>query len=281
MIRNIRALIQSELVAVGTVWLILEIYYGLINTETTARVGFWVFLIISLVLGVMWFLADGFLFAGYLKRSIEIQSNAFDTTVKVLFADVFFQDGVKVISVNEFFDSVVDGNHVSGISLHGNMLKNFWGGNVNDWDKQVTEELKNIKPIEVLSNRLAPGKPNKYAIGTTIKATINNNNFLCVALTHTNINTLQSSANSDDLNKALRELLAKARITCSGHALNIPLIGSGLARTGIKANIIVNLILLAIVEESKKQKITGEIRIILPKNMSNKIDLTTIWKDWG
>ena len=67
---------------------------------------------------------------------------------------------------------------------------------------------------------------------------------------------------------------------CAGAALNIPLLGSGLSRTGIKLNILVDLIMMVIFEESKKAKVTEEIRIILPKNKTKEIDLNTLQKDW-
>ena len=276
----IQHIVQSLLGGVGLVWLFLEPYYGLMNIAPSKRIGFVGFLAIGIICGVAWFLIDGLLVSGFLKRSIEITSNAFDTSVKVLFGDLFAQDGLKAIPVNEFFDSTVDGDHVSENSLHGVMLKTHWGGNMADWDKQVTEELKNTPPVEEVLDRTAPGKPNRYPIGTTAKVSTNGHDFLCVAIARTDTTTLQAAASSDDLNKALRWLLAKARITCSGHALHIPLMGSGLARTGIKPNIIVDLILLAIFEESKQQKITNEIRIVLPENMRKIIDLHTIQKDW-
>ncbi len=273
--------IQSLLAAFGALWLVLEAYYGLANTNPENRIGFWIFLLVSAILGVTWFLVDGFFLAGYLKRSIEISSNAFDTHIKIVFADLFTQDGWKTIPVNDFFDSAVDGSHVSENSLHGTMLKKHWSANTGDWDNQVLSSLTNIQPKELLNDRPAPGKKNRYPIGTTVKTSSNGQDFLCVAVANTNIDTLQVSANSENLHDSLRSLLQKARSTCSGAILNIPLIGSGLARTGIKPNIIVDLILLAIFEESKREKVTNEIRIILPKQMRKKIDLSTIQKDWS
>jgi len=273
--------IKTLLAALGMVWLFLEAYYVLYNTDPGNRIDFWSFLIIGIMLGIAWFLVDGFFLSGYLKRSIEISSNAFDTKIKVIFADLFSQKGWKAISVNDFFDSMVDGDHISENSLHGIMLKNYWGGNIIDWEKQVTGDLSDISTKEELKNRPAPGKQIRYPIGTTAKVSNNGNNFLCVVATHTNIDSLQVSASSDDLNKALRGLLCKARTVCSGNALNIPLIGSGLARTGIKPNIIVDLILLSIFDESKREKITNEIRIILPKQKRNEINISTIQKEWS
>ena len=271
---------QSLLAAFGLVWLVLEAYYGLANTNAESRLEFWIFLVLSVVLGTSWFFLDGFLFAGHLKRSIEISSNAFDTQIKILFTDLFKQDGWKAIPVNDFFDSAVDGNHVSENSLHGIMLKRYWGGNVTDWDNKVLSSLDGVQPKESLDSRPDPGKKNRYPIGTTVTASSDGQDFLCVAIANTNTENLQVSASSENLHEALRGLLQKARSSCSGDVLNIPLIGSGLSRTGIKSNIIIDLILLAIFEESKQEKVTNEIRIILPKQFRKKIDLSTIQKDW-
>lgn len=262
---------------IGFLWLFLEAYYSL-NPADVQKLGFLPFICLGLVFGCIWFVIDGFAVTGFLKRSIEITSNAFDTQITVLFGDLFAQNGFKVVSVNEFFDSTVDGRHVASNTLHGLMLSRCWPGYIADWDSQIDKDLSRSQKEVVL--RPSPGKPNRYEIGTTAHVSRDGNDFLCVAMTKTCIETLKASATSADLQVAMRGLLRKARSVCSGEPLNIPLLGSGLARTGIKPNIIVDLILLAIFEESKMQKVTNHIRIILPKQLQNRVDLTTILKDW-
>ena len=235
---------QSLLAGIGLLWLFLEAFYGLAPTGS-AKLGFFTFLLLGLVLGIIWFVADGLLVTGFLKRSIEITSNAIDVSITVMFGDLFAQDGCKTISVNEFFDSAVDGKHVAPNTLHGLMLTRCWAGNIADWDKQVVHDLSTLPPLEVVTTRPAPAKHNRYAIGTTASVSTKGQDFLCVALAKTDIHSLEASATSDDLQKAVRGLLCKARTVCSGRPLNIPLLGSGLSRTGIKPNIIVDLILLA------------------------------------
>lgn len=271
-------LAQSLLGGIGLVWLFLGAYYEL-GPATAEKVGFFTFLLIGLLIGAIWFLIDGLLVSGFLKQSIEITSNAIDAPITVMFGDLFDQDGCKAVSVNEFFDSAVDDKHVSTNTLHGLMLTKCWAGNTADWDSQIAQELSGIQPREVVT-RPAPGKADRYAVGTTASVSRNGHDFLCVAVTKTCTESLEASATSDDLQHAVRGLLCKARTVCSGRPLNIPLLGSGLARTGIKPNIIVDLILLAIFEESRTRKITNHIRIVLPKGMRNRIDLTTIQKDW-
>ncbi len=269
---------QSLLGGLGLVWLFLEAFYAL-GPANESKVGFMAFLLAGLLVGGNWFAVDGWCVTGFLKRTIEITSNAIDAPITIMFGDLFAQDGCKAVSVNEFFDSAVDEKHVATNTLHGLMLTQCWAGNTADWDKQVAQDLANTPP-EAVATRPPPGKPNRYAIGTTASVSRNGHDFLCVVLTKTCTTSLEASATSDDLQHAVRGLLAKARTVCSGRPLNIPLLGSGLARTGIKPNIIVDLILLAIFEESRTRKITNHIRIVLPIAMRKRIDLTTIQRDW-
>ncbi len=269
---------QSLLGGLGLVWLFIEAFCAL-GPVDQPRIGFAAYLFVGLLIGMIWFIVDGYCVSGFLKQSIEITSNAIDAPITVMFGDLFAQDGCKAVSVNEFFDSAVDDKHVASHSLHGLMLTKCWAGNTPDWDAQVAQELSGTQPVESVK-RPTPGKPNRYAVGTTASVSTNGHDFLCVAVTKTCTKSLEASATSDDLQHAVRGLLCRARSVCSGRPLNIPLLGSGLARTGIKPNIIVDLILLAIFEESRTRKITNHIRIVLPKGMRNRIDLTTIQRDW-
>ncbi len=272
---NIKLFLTSTFAGVGFLLTFVGAYHALQPEKLSC--GFWCLVFWGVLFGFVCFLIDGLLFGGFLKNKIVIDSNAFNEKIEVLFGDIFAQQGWKAIGVNEYFDSIVDDRHVSAKSLHGQMLNNCWGSNSQDWDNQIATDLKSIKPEEV-SVRPKPGKGTKYEIGTTAKAVTNSQKFLCVALANTNIETLQASANSMSFQKALRCMLVKAREVCSGEDLNIPLLGSGPSKTGIKHNIIVDLIVLAIFEESKKEKITDRIRIILPEGM--KIKLTNILEDW-
>jgi hypothetical protein len=251
-------------------------YNGLMPKDIDC--SFWCLILIASILGIVWFFLDGFLITGFLKRKIEIKSNAFDTKIIIQFGDLFEQDGWKAVPVNEFFDSLVDDKHISAESLHGIFLQKFWAGNIADWDKQIDNSLSENDLLEEINRN--SGKTKRYRIGATAIAEKGDNKFLCVALTKTHIGSLQAEATPIDLLQALSGLLLKAREICAGSALNIPLLGSGLSRTGIKLNILVDLALMVIFDESKKSKITDNIRIILPKNKIKEIDLNTLQKDW-
>ncbi|WP_094228427.1 macro domain-containing protein [Methanolobus psychrotolerans] len=267
---------KTYLSSIGVVWLFVEMYNGLMPESINC--SFWCLIIVALILAIIWFLINGYYIDGFLKQTIVLRSNAFDTKIVIIFDDLFRQDGWKAIPVNEFFDSIVDDRHVSPKSLHGMLINKYWSSETEDWDQQVKNSLSNSNLAEYVPR--SSGKTEKYSIGSTAVVQKKGNNFFCVALTKTNISTLQALATPSELYQSLIGLLIKARECCSGSPLNIPLFGSGLARTNIKPSIVVNLILLAIFEESKKEKITDDIRIIIPKSKKKDIDLSTIYKNW-
>lgn len=274
--KKLKYLAESILTGIGLALTLIESYDTIQHTKI--NITFLYALIIGAILGLIWFIINGYIVEGFLRNKISITSNAIDIKIDIFFGDIFKQKGYKAIGVNEFFDSAVDDEHISMDSLHGQMIKRYWNKNVSDWDKQILNGLKDVSFEEL--NRKSPGKNSKYKIGTTVKTINGENKFLCVALSRTNVDNFQASATSDELRIALTGLLKKARQLCSGDILNIPLLGSGLSRTSIKSNIIVDLILLSIFEESKIEKITNNIRIVLPKEKKNKIDLMNILEDW-
>jgi len=166
-LKTIKYLIQSILAGIGVLWMFVEAYNNL--QIANAPVTFSALVLSGVILGVVWFLIDGYFIEGFLKRKIRIKSNAIDVQIDVLFGDIFKHKGCIVIGVNDYFDSAIDGMHVSENSLHGKMLKKYWPKNISDWDSQILNELDSITPVEKQPERNHPGKKDRYEIGTTAK----------------------------------------------------------------------------------------------------------------
>lgn len=267
---------KSVFAALGLFWLIIEPIIGL--TGNTINLTYWQLFGLSASIGVVWFIVDGLWFAGYLKNRIEIKSNGFDTRIIIKYGDLFNEAGWRAIPVNDFFDSIVDDRHISSKSLHGILIKRYWGGNTTDWDQQVAEQLSEVT---VTNEKRSTGKTNRYKIGTAAVLRKDGDKFICVASTHTNISNLETKADTVDLHHAICGVLKTSRSCCSNETLSIPLFGSGLSRIGLKNNILVDHILTAIFEESKKNKVTDIIQIILPKTKKDDISLISIKRDWS
>lgn len=267
---------RSVFATLGMFWLIIEPIIGL--TGKSIDLTYWQLFGWSAAFGIIWLIIDGIWFSGFLKHSIEIKSNGFDTRIVIKFGDIFQEEGWRAIAVNDFFDSIVDDRFVSSKSLHGILLQKYWAGNIDDWNRQVDQQLTDT-PFS--SEDRSEGNQKRFTLGTTAAVRKDGNKFLCVALSRTDISNQEAKASSSDLHQAVRGLLQKARSVCGDEPLSIPLMGSGLSRVGIKNNILVDLILTAIFEETKNNKVTSEIRIVLPKDKASEINLASLQKDWS
>lgn len=272
-------LIQAVYALLGGVFLTLvPIYCRFSGKDEKAYMTIF-YLVATVIVALVFYFIDGIYWRGFLRASITLKNKAFDRTeIQIKFGDFFKYDGYHVVSVNEFFDSEVDDAHVAESSLHGQMIKKFWTSSQN-WYEQVTKKTSCPK-IETVPRAL-PARSDRYPIATTGIAQSNGKEFICVALSHTNLENLQAKAHLDDLVQSLDAALECARSVCANKPLNFPIIGGSLSRTGISRNMLLNILLMKIFEESTKEHITNTIRIILPYKDFSRYNLNTIKSEWS
>ncbi|RZO33864.1 MAG: hypothetical protein EVA86_08040 [Rhodobacteraceae bacterium] len=273
-----RELLRSILGSFAAIFLLIEaievLGLGDINLSVVQ------FIAIILVPGIVVFLVDGCWISGFLKSEVKIPNSVNDTKIKVKFGDLFEQEGWKAIAVNDFFDSRVDEDLVSSKSLHGFVLNTYWADNRIDWAKQVTSSLNGLtSKLETRSK--GKGNKRRYPIGTTARATSGEQKFLFVSLGETDLTNNETSANAEMLISAVRGMVAEARAACSMEPLVIPLMGTGLARIDTKESVILDLIIAAVLEESRNGRVTGAINIVLPKRLNRKINLKNSLRNWS
>lgn len=207
---------------------------------------------------------------------IEIPIHHTNTQIEIKFGDIFEEDGYRVIAVSEFFESEI-GIPVSAKSLHGIFLSKCFGGHNQTFDQIIDKELEE-SPSENVSK--LQGKTRKYPIGTTATVSVNNDHYLCFALTKTEIDSCKVNSDVQILWKALSGLWHKARISLGGSALVLPLVGSGLSGIGLPTRDLLNLIILSVITETKRKQITTCVRIILTVDLYDKIDLKEVKRHW-
>ena len=207
---------------------------------------------------------------------IEIPIRHTNTRLEIKFGDLFKEEGFRAIAVNEFFDSEL-GLPVSKKTLHGIFLSACFGGHSHAFDQIVERELK-----DTLSEYIerAQGKKRKYRIGTTATIPINNDRYLCFALSKTDIETGKAFADVPTLWEALNGLWQKARITLGGSELILPLVGSGLSGIGLPGRRLLDLIILSVITETKRKEIATFIRIVLNSDRFEEIDLGEVKRYW-
>ncbi|WP_157605987.1 macro domain-containing protein [Rheinheimera sp. SA_1] len=226
-----------------------------------------IFIVISVIIGII---------RVHQPRRVTIKINATDTIINIYYGDIFKQHGYKAISVNEYFDSEL-GEPVSENSLHGMVIKQFFGGHPESFDRAVTNDLLNI-PFESVQGKR--GKIKKYPIGTTAKIVANGHNFLLFALSNTNLQTFKASSDLLTMINAMNGLFERSRNSTGGEKLNIPLIGSGLSGVGLPSTQLLQFIILYIIDETKRRQICKEIDLVLHESRFEEIDLENIQRQW-
>lgn len=140
--------------------------------------------------------------------------------------DLFEEEGIKVIPVNEYFDTQVDNDIISDTTLHGIFVKRYIGNNNEKLKKlnmEISKQLKDVNCIEVKERKR--GKKKRYPIASTILI----DDYILTALSKFNEKNeayLSMPEYLEFLNKFWNEI---DRIH-NGRIINIPVIGTGLAR---------------------------------------------------
>lgn len=266
---------RSILGSFGAIFLLLEAYEVL--TDENIQMPFLCFLAVGMLPGLGLFLGDGYWLSGFLRREVQIPNPSNDTKIIIKFGDLFAETGWKAIGANDFFDSIVDEDLVSSRSLHGFVLKKYWTDDQRDWERQIAGSLRKTKGQ---TEKRSKGNRTRYPIGTTARACSETQKFLFVALGRTDAQSNVTTANAEMLICAVRGMVAEARAACSMEPLVIPLMGSGMSRVGVKNSVIVDLIITAVLEESRHGRVTGEIVVVLPEGKSNEINLKNHVRNW-
>ena len=258
----------SAFLSYSALWTILESASFFI-TELKPRgwLAFGVMFAVSIVIGVLRVLP---------KRSITIRIKSIDTAITLRFGDLFSADGVKVIPVNEYFDSEL-GDHVSHRSLHGQLVTRYFSGHPASFDSLVDSDLASTKGEHV--NRTT-GRQNRYPIGTTALINAGADRFLLLALSRTDLTTLKASCDVPQLLEALSGLWSSVRNRAGGEPVSAPLIGGGLAGIGLPPSQLAQLIVLSIVSASRASHIGSSIALVLPPERFDEIDLGALFDHW-
>ena len=265
--RNLKLFAISLFFGLTGAWAILEPFISMYVTSSPDKYWFSIILLLAAIIFAIWKV--------YPKDSISIELQNTNMKVKIFFGDLTKQNGVIGIGVNEFFDSSI-GKPVSPDSLHGYFIRKILGDKHKLFDSAVESELKAL-PHETIER--VEGKQSKYPIGTTAKIDFGDNSYLLFALSYTN-ERFEAYSTPSSLLEALSGLFTKARSECNGNTLVLPLIGTGLSRSGIPSKHIIELMLIAILKASKEGEICHEVKIVLKPELIREIDLNEIKRRW-
>lgn len=142
-----------------------------------------------------------------------------DNEVIIKHADIFKQNGLKLIPFNEYFDTQVDDVIIAHNSLNGIFIDSY----VSDIDSLRQTILNNVN-MKGGAPHLVKGK-SKFPLGRIIKY----NDYLLLAFTHFDDNNCAHLSHTD-YEKGLIRMWKEISIAYANMPVFIPLLGSGITR---------------------------------------------------
>jgi hypothetical protein len=232
--------------------------------------------------GVGWLIVAIIVSVGFgLKKvwkpsKVEICVANCNTTIEIVFGDLFQQDGIRAVAVSEFFDSKL-GKPVSDKSVHGLFLQRCFGGHPETFDSVVEQELREVQATDTNKSE---GKSGSYPIGTTALINVNQDRYILFAFAKADPDTCKAYSDVTMMWVALNRLWERVRIEAGGYPVNLPLVGSGLSGLGLPTRDLLNLIVLSAITETKSKEITQKIRIVLHRDRFDDLDLRDVEQHW-
>ena len=259
--------------ALGLLMLIYELLSLIDSWDallTTKKLRIWIFIaIIVISFGYAWLS----LFKKRKTLTIDINNRTQMTIEK---GNIMKADGVKVIPVNEYFDTHLGDGIIKETSLHGQLLS-MYNNRVHELRDCIDKQLRNIEPLP--SNRIrsmVDGLPqNRYPLGTCVRITIDGSCFLLVATTRFNANE-HVEVSAEEFPEIMRKMFNGIEQLHNGDAVFIPLVGSGISGYELTNMQILNTIVQAAHNANRLSLTNGLFLYLFDDKQINSINLNVI-----
>ena len=185
----------------------------------------------KIIVGIFILLLSG-LYAWYQilrkPKSLKLEINK-RTSLYVKKENLMAVNGVKVIPVNEYFDTHNGDGIINPYSLHGQFLSLF-DGRIEELRQKIEDQLSKMQPLP--SNRqrsMVSDLPQvRYPLGTCIRITDNGNTYMLVAVTRFDQNEHVDVA-TEEYPEIIRKMYNGIEHLQDGNPVYLPLIGSGIS----------------------------------------------------
>ncbi|WP_214645075.1 macro domain-containing protein, partial [Aliivibrio fischeri] len=267
--KTFRLFVRNTLLSLGITSSIVTVLWAIFSAQLNDLVKDceWLFLgsiiIINIIYGVISVLP---------KNSVKLKLGE-NLKVDVGFGDLFQKEGVVVIPVNDYFDTLVDEKVVSSNTIHGIFVKRFFSGNEKLLKRLISASLKNIVPVEVNKTR-KQGNHSRYALGTVACVPYEGKRYFLVALTKFNEN-YRAEVTKSEYQRVLCDLFDYIEQNSQGNRVNVPLIGGGHSGLELPKQKLLEFLLLSITLNDKLTLING-LDIVLHQSVKDEVSLNII-----
>ena len=185
-------------------------------------------------------------------------------------------NGVKIIPVNEYFDTHLGDGIINKNSLHGQFLS-LYEGHINELRKEIDNQLEKIDALPITRNRtLVPNLPNKrYPLGTCVRIVDGEQYYILVAVTRFN-EYEHVDVSTEEFPEIVRKMFNGIEQLHDGKPVYLPLVGSGISGYELTNMQILNTIVQA-AQMANRLCITNGLNLyIYSDEQMNSINLNVI-----
>lgn len=256
-------------------WKIFSIISGIISfaflfidiptniKECLPSIGVLVLIILAIIYLLIWRYANTL-------HNIDVDIDGSNVNIKC--GDIFKQDGLKVITFNEYFDTIVDDKIISNSSLNGIFIKKYFQGNVNELDDFIKDNSINEDIIELDIVRHLGGKNVKYKLSTSIVY----ETFVLTAFSRFD-NQNRAVLTMPEYIEFLINFWDRINRVYAQRAVSVPVFGSGITRIKEHKNIsdeeLLKIMLWTFKLSEMKFKHPARLSIIIHEDKIGQIDL--------
>lgn len=209
------------------------------------------------------------------RKSLSLKLNK-RTTLNVFYGDLFAQEGMKVIPVNEYFDTHLGDGIVAPNTVHGLFLKKYQG-QISRLNNLLRKQLEKQTPVQGLHRErvMVSGLPQiPYPLGTCVRIDLDNKKYLLVAVTRFNENE-HVDINLREYPIVIQKLFYSIEQLCDANPVYLPLIGGGQAGVKLSKMQLLNTIIRA--GQNSEVSIVNGVNIVLyGDDAKNEINLNLI-----
>ncbi|EGO5027625.1 MULTISPECIES: macro domain-containing protein [Enterococcus] len=269
--KRIRAKFLKILGAISTFISLLLIFVD-IPENLSIKAGI-VFVVILLVIYIVLYV--------YANKLSEATIDIGGTSVLVKKGDIFKEDGLKVIPFNEYFDTIVDNQVITELSLNGKYIKKF--GDVHKLDELIYSNTflnssENILEEDVSRNGNI-GKKVRYKLGSSIVV----DDYVLTAFSKFNQKNEAQLTMTEYINFLLNFWNEINRVYAQ-KSVTVPIFGSGITRfkggfNDIEINELLNIMLWTFRISGTRFKYPAKLTIIVYGDLFKKINLFGLQED--
>jgi len=254
----------------STISLILSLIliFITIPDKCKIQIGFIFILILSLIYIYFWLMANS-------SKSINIKINK--STVVIKEGDLFKENGLKVITFNEYFDTNVNDKIISKNSINGIFLNTYLKESIDIFDSFIKNNIHKKNEVESKKNREKDGGKNlKYKIGTTL---VYENEYILTAFTMFDDDNMAYLTMPNYIN-FLISFWDEINIVYAKKDVVVPILGSGITRIKghkeISNEELLNIMLWTFKISEMRFKHPAKLIIVIHKSIMNQINLLNI-----